>query len=70
MNAADELQGLWITLFGEPPFIRAEARVMAKVLVSALPAAPPYKPGAAVSLAVEAAPGRSHSAVYLRAGRG
>ena len=43
MNADDELQGLWTAVFGEPPFIRAEAAVMAEVLVGALPSAPPYE---------------------------
>ena len=46
MDAADELQALWTTLFGEPPFIRAEAQVLTRLLVSALPPAPPYEPAA------------------------
>jgi hypothetical protein len=42
-DAAHELERLWIDVFGEPPFIKADAKVLAKVLVTALPAAPPYK---------------------------
>ena len=53
MEAVDELQALWITLFGEPPFIRAEAQLLTRVLVSALPRAPPYEPAAAPSSAIE-----------------
>ena len=44
MDASKELQALWTVVFGEPPFIRAEADVMAQVLVASLPPAPPYEP--------------------------
>ena len=44
MDATDELQALWIEVFGEPPFVRADVELMAKVLVAALPPAPPYRP--------------------------
>ena len=44
MDASKELQALWTVVFGEPPFIRADADVMAQVLVASLPPAPPYEP--------------------------
>ena len=69
MDANDELQALWTTLFGEPPFIRAEATVMAQVLVSAMPPAPPYRPSAATS-SEDLAPAADLSGVYVRAARG
>ena len=43
MDAADELQDLWAAVFSEPPFIRAEPQMMAKILVHSLPLAPPYE---------------------------
>ena len=43
MDATRELETLWIEVFGEPPLIRAEAELLAGVLVSALPSAPPYQ---------------------------
>ena len=43
MDAAHELECLWTDVFGEPPFIKAEAKVLAHVLVTALPPAPPYE---------------------------
>ena len=46
MDASEELQALWTAVYGEPPFIRAEPHVLAKVLVDALPPAPPYEPEA------------------------
>ena len=53
MDAVTELQTLWTRLFGEPPFIRAEAKLLIRVLVSALPLAPPYKPTAASAAAMD-----------------
>ena len=47
MDATYELQALWNAVFGEPPFVRADAKLMAEVLVGALPPAPPYEPTAA-----------------------
>ncbi len=44
MDVEDEWQSLWTAVFGEPPFIKAEAPVIARVLVGFLPAAPPYEP--------------------------
>ena len=46
MDAVEELQALWTAVYGEPPFIRAEPRVLAEVLVGALPLAPAYEPEA------------------------
>ena len=43
MDAICELEPLWASVFGEPPSIRAEAPVLADVLVAALPSAPPYE---------------------------
>ena len=45
MREADQaLQSLWVTLFGEPPSIAADADLLIRVLGAALPAAPPYRP--------------------------
>ncbi|WP_174301804.1 hypothetical protein [Caulobacter sp. S45] len=46
MDASEELQALWTAVYGEPPFIRAETGVLVRVLVDALPPAPPYEPEA------------------------
>jgi hypothetical protein len=45
MDATREIEDLWTTLFGEPPFIRAEPSILTEVLVASLPAAPPYEIG-------------------------
>lgn len=34
---------LWEAVFGEPPAIRAEAAVTARILIEHLPLAPPYE---------------------------
>ena len=45
MDAEQELEALWSAVFGEPPFIRAEADMLTQVMVDALPLAPPYVVG-------------------------
>ena len=43
-DAELELEGLWAEVFGEPPSISAPRSLLARVLVEALPPAPPYAP--------------------------
>jgi hypothetical protein len=44
-DAGQELEALWVRVFGEPPSVTAPPGLLAKVLVSSLPVAPPYTPG-------------------------
>ena len=44
MNADEELQALWIEVFGEPPIVKANAALLTGILVAGLPAAAPYEP--------------------------
>jgi hypothetical protein len=37
-----ELQALWIEVFGEPPSVNADAKLLSELLVRYLPPAPPY----------------------------
>ncbi len=37
---------LWRNVFGEPPPLANDARLLAQVLIESLPPAPPYRPGA------------------------
>lgn len=41
-DAEQELEALWAHVFGEPPSVTASPTLLAEILVSALPLAPPY----------------------------
>ncbi|MFT4252526.1 MAG: hypothetical protein QM608_08585 [Caulobacter sp.] len=45
-RTCEELIGLWITVFGEPPPINTDPSLLAEVLVRCLPPAEPYGPQA------------------------
>jgi hypothetical protein len=38
----NEIENLWTEVFGEPPAIRCEAKLLAEVLVRSLSSPPPY----------------------------
>jgi hypothetical protein len=43
-DAGSELAALWVRLYGEAHSVTAPPRLIAEVLVSALPPVPPYTP--------------------------
>jgi hypothetical protein len=45
-DAGQELAALWIRLYDEAHSVTAPPRLLAEVLVAALPPAPPYEPDA------------------------
>ena len=45
-DAELEAEGLWAEIFGEPPSISAPLGLLIRILVEALPPAPPYAPAA------------------------
>ncbi len=42
---SDEWASLWLTVFGQPPPLKGDDALLARILIESLPNAPPYRPG-------------------------